>query len=127
MISSFKGLACRKLSSTNDVEIWPDSCVLYNQRYGSICSFSCSNGKQISGPSSARCGIRGYWSEEVNEVSCSGSFYSYSCFLPLFTLSKLICFSIPVPSSVKKNNGEDAVKVLSPCQLRAKLLVYIVP
>ncbi|CAH3186774.1 unnamed protein product, partial [Porites lobata] len=62
---------CRKLSFTNDVQIWPESCVLYNQRYGSICSFSCATGKQISGASSARCGIRGYWSEKVNEVSCN--------------------------------------------------------
>ncbi|CAH3188849.1 unnamed protein product, partial [Porites evermanni] len=64
------GFTCRKLSSLNEVQILPDSCVAYNQRYHSICSFSCANGKQINGPSSVRCGIRGYWSEEVNEVSC---------------------------------------------------------
>ena len=80
-ISSFKGFTCKKLSFTNDVRIWPESCVLYDQRYGSICSFSCANGKQISGPSSVRCGIRGYWSEEVNEVSCNGSYNSNFCLL----------------------------------------------
>ena len=106
-ISSFKGFTCRKLSFTNDVQIWPESCVLYNQRYGSICSFSCPTGKQISGPSSARCGIRGYWSEEVNEVSCNGSYHSNFCFLLLFALVFLLMFQ-----AASKSNGEDVVKEL---------------
>ena len=91
-ISSFQGFTCRKLSSLNDVQILPSSCVLYNQRYGSICSFSCANGKQISGPSSVRCGIRGYWSEEENEVSCNGSYNSNFCFLLLVTIVFLLMF-----------------------------------
>ena len=91
------------------MQIWPGSCVLYNQTYGSICSFSCATGKQISGPSSARCGIRGYWSEEVNEVSCNGSYNSNFCFLLLFTLVFLLMFQ-----AASKNNGEDVVKELKP-------------
>ena len=83
---------CRKLSSLNDVQILPNSCVLYNQKYGSICSFSCANGKPISGPSSVRCGIRGYWNEVVNEVSCNGSYNSNFCVLLLFTLVFLLMF-----------------------------------
>ena len=106
-MSSFKGFTCRKLSFTNDVQILPESCVLYNQRYGSICSFTCATGKQISGPSSVRCGIRGYWSEEVNEVSCNGSYNSNFCFLLLFTLVFLLMFQ-----AASKNNGEDVVKEL---------------
>lgn len=47
----------------------------------------------------------------MNEVSCNGSYNSNFCFSLLFTLSKL-CFSLDVPSSVKKNNGEDVVKEL---------------
>ncbi|CAH3186199.1 unnamed protein product, partial [Porites lobata] len=88
---------CRKLS-LNEVQILPGNCVLYNQRYGSICSFSCATGKQISGPSSVRCGIRGYWSEEVNEVSCNGSYNCNFCFFA----SCYPCFSLDVSSSVKK-------------------------
>ena len=106
-ISSFKGFTCRKLSFLNDVQILPDNCVLYNQRYGSICSFSCATGKQISGPSSVRCGIRGYWSEEVNEVSCNGSYNSNFCFVLLFTLVFLLMFQAAL-----KNNGKDVVKEL---------------
>ena len=98
---------CRNLSSLNDVQILPNNCVLYNQRYGSICSFSCATGKQISGPSSVRCGIRGYWSEEVNEVSCNGSYNCNFCFFA----SCYPCFSLDVPSSVK-NNGNGVVKEL---------------
>ena len=88
-ISSFKGFTCQKLSSLNEVQILPDSCVLHDQRYDSICSFSCA-GKQISGPSSAQCGIRGYWNEEVNEVSCNGSYNSNFCSSLLFTLVFLL-------------------------------------
>ena len=107
-ISSFEGFTCRKLSSLNDVQILPDNCVLYNQRYGSICSFSCANRKQISGPSSVRCGIRGYWSEEVNEVSCNGSYNSnLFFFLHLVTLVFLLMFQAAL-----KNNGKDVVKEL---------------
>ena len=110
-ISSFKGYTCRKLSSANDVQIWPDNCVLYNQSYASICSFSCPTGKQISGPSSALCGIRGDWNEDVNEVSCNGSYNSNFCFLLLFTLRKLYVFLLIFQAGLK-NNGEDAVREL---------------
>ena len=71
----------------NDVPIWPEHCILDNQRYGSVCNFSCGNGKQISSPSSARCGIGGHWSEDVNKVICSDGLYQPNCcFLLLFTL-----------------------------------------
>ena len=84
----------------NDVRIWPEHCVLDNQRHGSVCNFSCGNGKQISGPSSARCGIGGHWSEDVNKVICSDGLYQPNCcFLLLFilinvfllTFQKVIC------------------------------------
>ena len=106
-IFSFKGFTCRKLSSLNDVQILPDNCVLYNQRFGSICSFSCANGKQLSGPSSVQCGIGGNWSEEVNEVSCNGSYNSNFCFLLLVILVFLLMFQAAL-----KNNGKDFVKEL---------------
>ena len=106
-IFPFKGFTCRKLSSLNDVQILPDNCVLYNQRYGSICSFSCANGKQISGPSSVRCGIGGYWSEGENKVSCNGSYNSNFCFLLLVTLGFLLMFQASL-----KSNGKDVVREL---------------
>ena len=114
-ISSFKGYTCRKLSSTNDGQIWPDNCVLYNQSYASICSFSCPTGKQISGPSSARCGIRGDWNEDVNEVSCNGSYNSNFCFLLLFTLRKLYVFLLIFQAALKKQWWGCSTRIKSEC------------
>ena len=86
-VSTFKGLTCRTLSLIDDGRILPDNCVLYNQIYGSICTFSCARGKQFSGPSSVRCGKGGYWSENMNKVSCEGLYKTNCYFFLLFTLS----------------------------------------
>jgi len=62
------------------VRVSPRRYKTTNQEYGTICSFYCARGYQISGPSSTRCGIVGAWSEDVNTVSCNG-LYSEAPFL----------------------------------------------
>ena len=76
--------------------ISPSDCLLPTQPSGKICSFKCARGYQVSGPSSARCGIGGSWSEDANTIICDGLYLDILSFTsplncsfkdkPLFTI-----------------------------------------
>ncbi|KAJ7382013.1 hypothetical protein OS493_037656 [Desmophyllum pertusum] len=67
--------SCQKLSLRGGVHVSPSNCLSSNQKYGSTCSFSCTRGYRLSGPSSTKCGRGGAWSAKVNTVICNGLTY----------------------------------------------------
>ena len=60
----------------------PSDCLLPTHPHGKICSFYCARGYQVSGPSSARCGIGGSWSEDANTIICDGLYLDRLSFTP---------------------------------------------
>ncbi|KAJ7382017.1 hypothetical protein OS493_037660 [Desmophyllum pertusum] len=71
--------SCQKLSLRGGVHVSPSNCLSSNQKYGSTCSFSCTRGYRLSGPSSTKCGRGGAWSAKVNTVICNAPGVDVQC------------------------------------------------
>ena len=71
------------------------------------CSFNCARGYRVSGPSSARCGIGGAWSEDIHTVRCHGLYpILVFFFFVYYTETELNYVFLPIGMNVTNPEAE---------------------